>query len=229
MSNTDSTQMGQLLSGTSIAFDDTRNNGFAQMINNNSGIVLPIINACLVNVTTCTNGFTMSFWIKWISIVDELENKYVFSSKSFNMKHVLPEFTIIEVWNGTHMWTVFNDLLEEPNKWKFYTIVWDRKCLYLFIDGKQENDECLETPKKYLSYNTTDPNSFLFGIQPDKLKSHKASTESTGVSIDEIMIWNKALNQSDVSYLAKKGMVPILKFVFALTQPFIVPTVPEIT
>ena len=116
MSNTDSTQMGQLLPGTSIAFDDTRNNGFAQMINNNSGIVLPIINACLVNVTTCINGFTMSFWIKWNSIVDELENKYVFSSKSFNMKHVLPEFTIIEVWNGTHIWTVFNDLLEEPNK-----------------------------------------------------------------------------------------------------------------
>ena len=206
ISNTDSTQMGQLLPGTSIAFDDVRYNGFAQLINNYSGIVLPIIKACLVNVTTCTNGFTLSFWIKWNSIGDELENKYIFSTKFFNMKHVLPEFTVIEVWNGTHLWTVFNDLFEKSNKWMFYTIVWDRKCLYLFVDGKQKNDECLETPKKDLLYNTTDSNSLLFGIQPDKHKSHKASTESTGVSIDEIMIWNKALTQLNVTYLAKKGI-----------------------
>lgn len=194
------------LPGTTLFYDENLKSTAANFSHSNSGIIIDQFNkTCLTNPSQCVDGFTLSFWIKWIKPTKE----FIFSSQSFNMEHFTNSVIPIEVWNGTHSWSIFHNTKPILNRtkdgsnrdWHFYTIQWNKTCLSVYINATFNEEGCDTREYSILMSETPIKDRFAIGTS----SYVRRLLTAVGVIIDNVRIWNLNLSQTALNELLLTG------------------------
>lgn len=197
---------GKILSGTFIEYDIPLTTNVAYFSGKKSGILVDNLqNTCFLTPTTCSTGYTLAFWIKWLEGVS-----YIFSSSAFNIKHFTPNVLPIEVWDGSNSWSIFHDTSSLFNRtdaggnpdWHFYTIGWNKTCLTVFVNASETNTYCATNPYTILIEGSPIPNRLAIGTTA----AEPPPDEGVNVMIDDVMIWDTALLITDINLTFHAGL-----------------------
>lgn len=199
---------GELLQGTTLEWDGVLRSKVAYFSGNNSGVLFQNLTVpCLsdVNMSTCTNGFSISFWIKWIKGGAE---SFVISSSLISIIEFAANGGPIEVYDEkTNLYYKIIDSLF-TNEWQFFTITWSQSNgLMVFINGTQFEFERVGIPVGIVQGRDSFENNWL-GI--GRIASKKFSPDNAVFYFNKLMFWRRVLTADEVGKIYTKGRICIL-------------------
>lgn len=207
-SNKTFTNVGDMLPGTTIDLDWESKHYTPFFNGTNSGILIDnLLGSCLgTDLSKCTAGFSIAFWIKWI----EWKPNFIISSTWFNWKHFTDQIIPFEVWTGTTSWRMFFPRNVENKAWEYYVITWSQSNgISVFVDGLDKSTSNIKgTNAIHTAGRDIQPGRLALGTSAEKIRP-----EDTAVVIKmrQFSLWNTRLTKTQIENIYdNEGMAFIL-------------------
>ena len=184
-----------MLPGSIIQIDWESEHYSSYFNGDNSGILIDDLSgSCLAtDLSQCTDGFSVAFWIRWI----EWKSNFIISSTWFNWKQFTEDTIPIEVWNGTTAWRMFFGRNVENKAWEHYVITWSQIAgISVFVDGLDKSSANLEaTTAMHTSGKDIQPGRLALGTSAEKIRSKE---ETPIITMRRFSLWNTRLTKDQV-------------------------------
>lgn len=197
-----SRNFGDLLQGTTTAWDEPLKTQVAYFNGTSSGVLIPTLTGlCVLRPSTCLDGFSVAFWIKRV----EWKSYFIFTSSSFGMKELVQDTAAVEVVDAENQktWRVFVTI--DTSNWQFFTMTWSQEDgITVYIDGVFKLNETNTVPTTYLA-------TVNLAVAGDRL-AFGTSVEDTRdeanvqMYFNKFMIWEHRLNTTEVEQVYQNGM-----------------------
>ena len=175
-------------------------------------VVKNLGNICLANPKTCSNGFSVSFWIQWrqSSHVKPETWKYLsfIRSSFFSMYYFTNDAFPAEIWDGETNWkTIY---IREPadQDWNFYVFTWLKGVLAIYKNGKKVHHDPVHVENKTNSFDLDD------GVI--EIGGRKNDVKGVEMSLDDFALHEKKLTQAEIEeiYLESKEYMVFIEKLF---------------
>ena len=194
-----------MLPGTTIDLDWESKHYAAFFNGTDSGILIDNLSgSCLgTDLSKCTDGFSVAFWIKWI----EWKPNFIISSAWFNWKHFTDQMIPLEVWNGTTSWRMFFPRKSENKGWEHYVITWSQSNgISIFVNGLDKSALNVEgTNVIHTAGKDIQPGRLALGTSAEKKRSEVVTVV---IKMRQLSLWNTCLTKAQIENIYKnEGMI----------------------
>jgi len=164
-----------------------------------SGILIDgLTETCVLDLKTCTDGFTIAFWIRWKEWDNDYE--YIVSSSWFNIKHFTEDTAPVEVWDGSNSWRIFHTRnMTLATEWQFYTMSWSSsEGLKIYINGLMKEQSAAKIPMQILNADLMTKGKLAFGRQA---REQGDLDKTPAILIRRLSLWDTMLSTDNVAHL----------------------------